>query len=187
MEFLSRNKNQILLFVLEALVGILLLLDPMSFTSGIIIAAGVILLIAGIASVISYFRTEALLAAQTRKLATGLVLLLFGIFCITHTDWFIATFPLLTILYGVATLLAGLNKLQWAVDSFRLHMGRWYMPAISAALSIVCAAILLANPFGTTKVLWMFAGISLIAEAICDLIVMIFTSRRPEEETADAE
>lgn len=175
------NLNHLLTSLFELLVGILLLIDPVGFTSGIIVVAGIILCILGIRSVIKYFRADAVLAAKSQSLLTGLALLLAGGFCIFKSRWFVATFPILTILYGVIMLLVGLSKVQITVDLLRLRGRRWYLAAISAALSLICAIIVLANPFGTTAVLWMFAGITLIAEAVMDIITAIFSQAIPEE------
>lgn len=39
-------------------------------------------------------------------------------------NWFIATFPLLTILYGILILLTGFFKVQWAMDMIRMKQGK---------------------------------------------------------------
>ena len=44
--------------LVEFIIGILLLLNPVGFTSGIIATFGVVLMIMGISSIIKYFRTE---------------------------------------------------------------------------------------------------------------------------------
>ena len=45
---------------------------------------------------------------------------------------------------------------------------------LSAALTIVCAVIILYNPFSSTAVLWTFIAITLIVEAVVDVIATIF-------------
>ena len=182
MKFLKRNANVILLCLFEALIGVLLVVDPIGFTSGIIIAFGIALLIAGLICTIGYFRTDPVEAALRGALVKGLAMLLAGAFCILKPTWFIAAFPLLTILYGVVILLAGLGKVQWAVDALRLKTGRWFLPAISAAVSIICGFVVLLNPFASTLVLWMFTGISLIVEAVLDVVVLFFSRGSMSDE-----
>lgn len=174
--------NVIFFSLCEIIVGVLLLLDPIGFTSAIVIALGAALLAAGAVSVFGYFRMNPVEAALTGSLARGLFLLLTGGFCVFRSGWFIAAFPLLTILYGVVILLAGLGKVQWAVDALRLRTGRWFLPAISAAVTILCGAVILSDPFASTMVMWMFIGISLIVEAVLDIVVLIFC--RIKEKTA---
>ncbi len=172
MKNLKRNANSIIISLFEILVGILLLINPVGFTSGIIISFGVMLIFIGIISIIKYFRTNVETAAKGQSLLIGLTTLLAGLFCTFKSHWFVATFPLLTILYGVAILVAGLGKVQWAVDMLRLKKKKWFLPAISAALSIICAAVILMNPFTSTAVLWTFTGVTLIIESVFDIISM---------------
>lgn len=181
MKFLKHNANVILLCLFEALIGVLLVVDPIGFTSGIIIAFGIGLLFAGLICVLGYFRSDPIEAALKGELVRGLSMLLAGSFCVLQPTWFIATFPLLTILYGVVIVIAGLCKVQWTIDALRLKTGRWFLPAISAVVSIICGFLVLSNPFETTLILWMFTGISLIVEAALDVVVLFFARKMSKE------
>ena len=86
------------------------------------------------------------------------------------TKWLLAAFPFVGMIYGIMLVLLGIEKVQTAVDQKRLGAGKWYMPAISAAISVVCGVIITLNPFTTMVYMWMFTGISLIVEAIADII-----------------
>lgn len=173
--------NIIFFSLCEIIIGALLLVDPIGFTSGIIIALGIALLAAGALCVVSYFRASPVEAALRGDLAKGLFLLLAGALGAFRSGWFIAAFPLLTILYGVVILLAGLGKVQWAVDALRLRTGRWFLPAISAAVTLLCGGVILSDPFASTLAMWMFIGISLIVEAALDIVVLIFGSIKERE------
>ena len=61
-------------------------------------------------------------------------------------------------------------KVQHMADMLRMKRGRWYVPGISAALSTVLAVIILLNPFGAANAVWIFVGVSLIAEAVVELL-----------------
>ncbi len=171
--------------IFELLVGILLLINPAGFTNGIIIAAGVILCAIGIKFIIHYFRMDAYHGAKSRALFKGLFSLLTGVFCIVKSHWFVATFPLLTVVYGVTILLFGLSKVQTTVDMIRLKFRKWFLAAISAVITLACSAVILMNPFGTTAILWIFTGVALIVEAILDIVVAIFG--RSEDDSYDEE
>lgn len=177
MDFLKRNANVILVCVLEVIIGILLLVNPVAFTSGIIIVLGVALVVAGIMKIVEYFRTDAMEASLRATLVKGLVMLLGGAFLALKPSWLVSTFPVLTIVYGVVILFSGLYKVQWFVDALRLKTGRWFLHVIDAVLTIVCAVIILANPFEGTVVLWRFIGITLIIEAVMDILVLIFAGK----------
>ena len=81
MEKLKRGIVQIGLSIIEIIIGILLLINPVGFTSGIIITAGIVMTVLGILQLIGYFRTKPEDAAQNKGLAKGILLILFGLFC----------------------------------------------------------------------------------------------------------
>ena len=168
------------LCLFEFIVGVLLLIDPVGFTAGILKAAGGVLMIFGLVEIVKYFRMSVEEAVLGQTLVKGLVCVLAGAFCTFKTGWFILTFPVLTMLYGVMILLAGLGKVQLTVDMLRRKHKGWVWAAASAAVSIVCAAVILSSPFASTTVLWMFTGAALIAEGVFDIITF-FAGRRAKE------
>ena len=167
--------SSIVLALCEIVVGILLLVNPVGFTTGIIIFLGIVLLIMGLVSTVQYFRMEPEEAALKQGLTRGCLEILAGLFCVLNSDWFLATFPLLAVLYGVGTLITGIAKVQWTVDQIRMKMKKWFWTAISAVLTIACAVIIICNPFSSTLALWLFIAIILIVEAIMDIVAVIFT------------
>ncbi len=176
MQFIKRHANSILLCLFEILVGILLLINPAKFTVSIVTAFGVVLIVVGLISLVEYFRMGPVEAASSQSMFKGLLALVAGFFCAARAEWFIAVFPVLAILYGLAVLVAGLVKIQWATDLIRLKLGRWVLPAVSAVISLICSIVILSNPFGAAMALWIFTGVSLIVEAVLDIIslVMVF-------------
>ena len=184
---IKRNLSSVAMSLAEIVIGILLLVNPVGFTSGIIVAFGFVLMIMGIGTTIKYFRTAPEEAAVSQILMKGLLELLGGAFCAFNSHWFIATFPVLTLVYGVVILVTGITKLQWTVDIIRMKRSKWLWMAISAAISIVCGITVITNPFSTTTVLWMFIGISLIVDAVFDMTCGIFGNRErvdcTQEET----
>lgn len=174
----SSKVSSIILSLCEAIIGVLLLVNPVGFTTGIIVFLGIVLLVLGITSVVQYFRTEPEAAVLKQGLTRGCIEILSGLFCIMKSGWFIATFPILTILYGIGTLIAGIAKVQWTVDKIRLKMKKWFWTAIGAVLTIACAVIILCNPFSSTAALWIFIAITLIVEAVVDIIAAIFVKEK---------
>ncbi len=177
MRTLKENTGGIVMCLFEIVVGILLLINPISFTSGIIIGLGIILLALGTVGVIAYFRLDPIEAARRQTLTKGLIIIVTGLFCIFQTHWFIATFPLLTMLYGVIILLTGIAKIQWSVDMLRMKKPNWYLAAIASALSILLAIIILLNPFSSTIFLWRFVAVSLILGAVLDILALIVSRK----------
>ena len=178
MKSLKENIGSLVMSLCEVVIGILLLVNPVDFTSFVIIALGAVLAICGVMSIIGYFRSSPEEAARNQSLAAGVIFLVIGLFCMICHEWFIATFPMLTIIYGVIILFAGFTKIQWVVDCIRLKKKQWIFELISAILSLVSAVIIIKNPFTSTTVLWTFTAISLIVEAVFDIVTVFFGSKK---------
>jgi len=63
----------------------------------------------------------------------------------------------------------------------RLKWKRWYLAAIGAVISLLCAAVILMNPFTTTGVLWVFVGVTLIVDAVFDIVTLLFGKAKEEK------
>ena len=84
------------------------------------------------------------------------------------------TFPVLTAIYGVITLVNGINKVQWSIDLIRFKQRYWFIAMIGAALTLIFGIIILLNPFTSTTILWTFIAVAMIVEAILDIVALIF-------------
>lgn len=177
MQILKEKITGIIACLAEALIGILLLINPFGFTSTIIIAIGILLLLGGIAMIIRYFRTPIGRTVIEHSLAVGLICVIAGLFCVFNYKWFIVIFPVLTVLYGIVNLIIGLFKIQFTVDAIRLN-ARWGWAALSAFVTLAFAVIIILNPFSSTVALWMFVGITLIVEAVIDMVSIIISGRK---------
>ena len=180
MGFIKQNGSTIVAGLAELLVGILLFVNPIGFTSGILTAVGAVLLVCGVICMIHYFNTEPVQAALEQNFSKGLVLILLGGFLATRTRQIIALFRLLTQLYGIAILIIGVVKLQQGVDLLRMKARYWFLAVVNAVLAILFAVVILSNPFTTIEVLWRVAAISLIVEAVLDVVVMIMVGKSSE-------
>ena len=169
----NKKSNAVVVCTAELLIGILLLVKPVEFTAGIIMAVGMGLMVKGAMNIISYFKTEPHIASQQNSLAKGIILLLTGCICTFKTEWLLSAFPFMAMVYGVMLLMIGIQKLQTAVDGKRLGNSNWHIVAITSILSIVCSVVIFLSPFSTAVYLWMFTGISLIAEAVADIVAII--------------
>ncbi len=177
-DLIHNSTGNLITCIVEIVLGILLLIDPVGFTSAIIIIFGIVLAVVGVFSLVRYFKSDAHVAALENNLANGLMGIVFGLFCVFRSDWFISAFPVLTTLYGVLALVSGISKIQWAVDMFRMKQKYWFIGLISAILTIVFALIIINNPFSSTSFIWTFIGVSMIVEAVIDLLSFIFGRKK---------
>lgn len=159
--------------VAELIIGILLLINPIGFTRGIIVAVGIILLLAGVAQIVMYFGKNALEAIPTQGIVKGLVLISLGIFCVSQTGWFLTTFKVLTLLYGIIVLVIGFARVQAMIDMIRLKQKQWIIAGLSALIAIVFSLIVIFNPLISASILWLFIALSLFIDAVFDIIIII--------------
>lgn len=185
MKSLQKYLSGMVLSLFEIFVGVLLLIDPFAFTSGIIMVLGAILLFVGLICLFKYFREDAANAALEQNMFKGLIALSLGGFCVLGNGFIVEISALLTFVYGAVILITGFSKIQKTVDLLRLKKTKWGFTAISAVVTVICAALILFNPFGATEWIWRFIGISLIVEALIDALAVLLGGKdRPVEAEA---
>lgn len=86
----------------------------------------------------------------------------------------IAVVPLLI---GFALIACGILQLEVALGLSRMGYPRWYLSLTGAALMLVLGVVILVNPFSSSLLLLRFIGISMLLEAVCDLVGGILFSR----------
>ena len=173
MKIIKKHIYAILLCLFELIVGVLLLINPIGFTTLILFAAGIALLVVGVSAVIKYFRTPAPQAATAQYLSKGLVSLCAGAFCAFGAEWMVEAYSALTVNYGLVIMVVGFGKVQLACDIFRRKNDKWFFALISAALSVICSVLILWNPFSTLTVIWILTGIVLSLSALLDIVTVI--------------
>lgn len=169
--------ENILICICELIVGILVLIRPMRFTVGILVVAGLFCIGLGMKSIFTYFTTSVVVESIQNSLFRGLLLSGGGLYLILQSSWLAQTLKVLTIVYGIALLIMGAQKIQWSVNMKRYQKRYWYLAAISAAIALVLAALVLVNPFTGNTSFWIVLGISLIFEAIVDGVSLYMMMR----------
>ncbi len=166
-------------------VGVALFIKPDGFTEMIITVMGVLLAAMGIIQIIGYFRMEPEIGAESMTLTVGMLAIICGFFCVFQARWFIITFPLLTVIYGVIMLALGVRKLASTVDLLRLHNKKWQWKCLSGVITTLGAVIILCNPFNATKTLWVFVASALVVEGFMDTIALVSGATRHSSKRSD--
>lgn len=180
MSNLKITKNSTLMSAIEFIIGLILLFRPEGFTSVIIVSLGVVLIILGAMSTVNYFRAEKSEAMKTNLLSKGLLCLIGGIFFAFNSKWFIKTFPISTVLYGVFMLLLGVVKFQNTIDSFRFKVKYWYINLIGAVLTLFSSVMIITNPFTSTEFVWKYIAIALLVEAALDILSYLLSNKETD-------
>ena len=176
---LQKVSVSLILAVCELALGLLLLINPVSLTSAVIIGMGVLLMVLGTFHLIHYIRLPLEEAVKTWKLASGAGILAIGISFIVNQGWMVQFLSSLTTLYACIALAGAFMKMQIAVDALRGNRPVWYLMAISFVLTAVLATLLFINPFAESAV-WIITGIVLILLAILDAVYFILGRRKQE-------
>ncbi|MCD8028562.1 MAG: DUF308 domain-containing protein [Erysipelotrichaceae bacterium] len=172
---IKENTRNIIICLGEFIIGILLFINPIDFTSGIIIVGGILLLCMGLGNIVSYFRKE--VSLSNRGLSTGIIYILLGGFCILQYQWFIDTFTIITMLYGAVMLVVGIDKIQWGADLKRNKRKYWYYGILDSFLTIFLAIVILMSSSMSSDILWIILALSLVVIAIFDLVTIILGAK----------
>jgi len=154
--------------VVYLILGLVLLFFP-GLTAGLMCtAAGCLLLLYGVITVIGFFahRGGTSYALQA-ELILGVVSAVVGIFLLTHSDFIISIIP---IILGLYILIDGLVNLKRSFDLRALGYAPWTTPLVMSILSLVLAAFILTHPFGTGLTLWRIIGGSFVYQGVSDLL-----------------
>lgn len=184
-----KSMNYSLIRTICALViGLVLVLFPDAAANYIVITVGILFLIPGLISIISYFAVKTEAGVARRVPIEGVGSLLLGLWLIIMPDFFA---DVLMFLLGFILMLGGVQQIA------SLAVARRWMP-VPGAFYVVPVLILLAgllalfNPSGTRNTAFMIIGVSSIIYAVSELINWFkFSRRRPKapqvEEVEDAE
>ena len=124
----------------------------------------------------------------------GIAMILFG--CIRLVGYFSRDlfrlafqydleFGILLIALGIAILADGLFKVQIAMDSKRFGIAAWWLILLLAVLTGFVGLLLVFRPVESAHVLTMLLGVSLLAEGILNLCVVVSTVKIVKHQRPD--
>lgn len=187
MKGLLKNSGGILISIVEIIAGVLLLVNPTTFISYIVLIAGALLIISGIISGIRYFVTPIDEAQEGQGIFKALLETTLGAFLMINNGLFVSddANKIISFIFGAAILLVGFTKLQAMFDKIRRKQ-LFIVSLISAVITIACAVVIITGTLAL-NVLWIFAGISLIVEAVIDIADMIAVAVASKKKAKAAE
>ncbi len=171
----NRNSSYWLAILFYFVCGLLLLLLP-NLALGIANAAlAIILCVIGLRCIFCYIRGSVLDSIMGVQLAVGLVAICVGMLLLFNPMFLAEALPFL---WGLALLVGGFGKVQMAADLNRIGDKRWWIALLGALLSFVLGAMAIAQPAFIASVLTQFVGISLLVEAVLDLISFLTINKK---------
>jgi uncharacterized membrane protein HdeD (DUF308 family) len=165
-EIIKRIKVQRLVTALViAIIGIMFIIFPKSSAHILCYVGGALLIAWGVFRIVMYFVSG--MRTINYSLVGGVTLILIGSILCARPDLVEA---ILTIAVGVVLIIDGIAKLQHCMQIVLLKESGWWINIIVSVVSVVLGIIVLCNPFSSTTALMIFIGISLIVDAVCDII-----------------
>lgn len=177
MKLIKENPQTILMVLFEIAVGSLLLINPDGFTRAILVSFGVIMLIIGIVNLIKYVSKKKSSLFPVLRLIAGIVSIIVGAIFTFGPSMIMGIFTLIAIVYGIILIVSGVMKMQ---DFFQAKKYEPYVPIVilfSAIASVVLGLIIIINPFETAMLAFRFMGISLIVEAVIDILTLVLIAK----------
>ncbi|MCD7836646.1 MAG: DUF308 domain-containing protein [Lachnospiraceae bacterium] len=175
--------NVMLKGILYIILGIIALALPETMEKTIGYLLGVVLIIAGGISIISYLLRDVRENYYRDDFVFGLVEIVIGIIVLLKVEIIISLIP---ILFGILVIISGCTKLQDAVDMKRMNYAGWIAMLILALINIVLGLVLIFNPFAAVELMFRVIGIGLIFSGITDCAAALYFARRMRRYDTEA-
>ena len=165
----------ILTGVLYILLGIVALVVPETMQKTLGYVIGIVLIVAGLISIICYLLRDAKENYYHNEFVFGLVGMVLGAAVLYKVEVIISLIPFIL---GILVLFSGCSKLQDAIDLKRLGYSSWAGMLVMAAINIILGIVLICNPFKAAIVLFRVLGVGLIISGVSDCFSTIYFARK---------
>ncbi len=152
------------------LAGIVLIIHPSFSISVIGIATGIVMIVFGIFKLVGYFSKDLFRLAFQYDLAFGILLIALGAIVLLKPE---SVMNFICIAMGISVLADGLFKIQIAADSKRFGIKDWWLILAAAVAAGLVGLVLVFRPSGSTQVLTVVFGISILADGLLNLITVL--------------
>lgn len=153
--------------ILMIAVAIVLIVKPLELVSTVIIIFGSILIIAGILSLISYFKTNNEYRIMNFALMNGIIIILLGILAITMSNALIAFLP---VMLAVWIIIKSVMSFQIAINLKSIHTSNWRWILVTSIITFILGLIIILNPFKSAAIAIRIIGIILVFTEITNII-----------------
>ena len=185
MKMLKEMKwEAILTGILYILLGIVALVIPETMQKTLGYLIGIVLIVAGLVSMVCYLLRDARENYYHNEFVFGLVGIVLGAAVLYKVEVIISLIPFIL---GILVLFSGCSKLQDAIDLKRLGYGSWIGMLVVAAINIILGIVLICNPFKAAVILFRVLGIGLILSGASDCFSTVYFARKLRRFKQEAE
>lgn len=176
MKMLKEMKwEAILSGILYILLGIVALVIPETMQKTLGYLIGIVLIVAGLVSMVCYLLRDARENYYHNEFVFGLLGIVLGAVVLYKVEIVISLIPFIL---GVLVMCSGCSKLQDAIDLKRLGYGSWLGLLVAAAINIILGVVLIYNPFKAAILLFRVLGVVLILSGAGDCFSTIYFSQK---------
>ncbi|MBE5860873.1 MAG: hypothetical protein E7301_12245 [Butyrivibrio sp.] len=171
MNFFFRLKTNFFIdAIILVVVGLILVFLPGTTLTILTKAIGVLILVAGIASVASgIIKKEQNMLTRNSSLGMGLIVSVVGLWILINPHFFESIIPIIA---GVIILFSGLMNLGEAISLSSSKYSNWWVALILAVLTILVGAFLLFRPVIALSYVVQLIGGALIYNGISNLWIV---------------
>lgn len=178
--------NMSLFGVLSVLFGLVLIIYPGTAVKFICMAIGGILLIAGIYSVIIYFRNKSNMGENSFFTVSTLILGIIeggvGTSILIRPEYFTS---FLSMIFAIILFVHGINDISKGIRIKKFKYGNWFLPIIFGLIGIIFSAVVIWNPFATMNALMILIGVALVIDGVTEIITGFMYSISMKESEVD--
>lgn len=148
------------------ILGVLLLVWPVSALKLAAYAAGIVIMAGGITSILSYVRNKKRSSISIGSLVVGIVVILVGGWIFVNPENFASIIP--TAL-GYLIVFNGILNLLETFSLSRAHYRKWWVSLFAAILTIILGLVLINHAFGIAATMVRIGGLALLFNGISDM------------------
>ena len=165
------EKESIVVSLALLIIAIFLIAKPGIALTTAVTIFGVIFLIEGIISIISYMMEETEIRAFSSELMMGILLTMLGLIILFNKTLFISMIPIIT---GIWIIIRSIMKFQLAINLKSSVDEKWGWMLASSILMCVLGILIIVNPFEAIVTLTRFVGIMIVIAEVIDIFESIY-------------
>lgn len=169
---------------LYIIMGIVLIVFPETTATTLCYVVGISGVVIGVFTVLAYLFRDVHKNYYRNDFVSGMMEILLGAFVLYKAQLVIDLIPFIL---GIFIVFSGINKLQNCIDVRRMGYGNGLLFFVLAMINIVVGIILIIDPFGAVKVLFMVIGAGLVFSGITDTVATLYMAQKVKEFAADME
>ena len=156
--------------ILMMLAGILFCIRPFAATESLTMVIGIMMIGNGVVTILHYFSSRALSGFFLKgSLARGILLIIIGIFILTHVDFTVTVFSYIFSLYIIVD---GISGVESSFLLKNLGASNWIVNLILSLLLIAAGAYMLFNPSSAVATASMWIGLILIVDGFESIVLV---------------